>query len=72
MPFGVGHRACVGMGVAMVELQVIALETAAAFELGVSKKQRLVPRAGITLNAPEMLLDVDLSNANSHASYIAA
>lgn len=72
MPFGVGHRACVGMGVAMVELQIIALELAAAFDLRSAPKSNLRPRAGITLNAPEMVIHSRLREPYRHSHERAA
>lgn len=62
MPFGVGHRACVGMGVALVELQIIALNLSAAFRLyePVELGHQLKPRAGITLNAPRMTMEIEV------------
>lgn len=65
LPFGAGPRACVGMGVAILELQLIALEFAAAFDLEVLDDLRnLKPKSGITLSAPSIpvgvhVLDVD-------------
>jgi cytochrome P450 len=50
MPFGYGARACVGMMVSTIELQVMALEFAAAFAIGVvSKVPPDPPRPSVTL-----------------------
>lgn len=53
LPFGAGPRACVGMGVALLELQLIALEFASAFEFeSVKPWHTHRPTPGITLSSP--------------------
>ena len=53
MPFGAGKRACVGMGLAFLELQLITLEMAASFDFTCKNEGRIPkPHTGITLNAP--------------------
>lgn len=55
LPFGGGPRACVGMGVAMLELQLLALEIAAAYQLsGVVAKPAPEPKASVTLIPPQI------------------
>ncbi len=50
MPFGYGARACVGMMVSTIELQIMALEFAAAFHLRVvSKVPADPPKPSVTL-----------------------
>jgi cytochrome P450 len=57
MPFGAGARACVGMGVSLLELHLITLELAGAFNFNqMTPDVELAPRAGITLNAPKMMI----------------
>jgi cytochrome P450 len=59
LPFGAGARACVGMGVSLLELHLVALEFASAFNFSSLSDPRLnMPKAGITLNAPQMVLGV--------------
>ncbi|WP_427026443.1 cytochrome P450 (plasmid) [Aureimonas ureilytica] len=53
VPFGVGPRACVGIGLAMLELQVLVLELASTFELAASTTARaLTPKPSVTLIPP--------------------
>ncbi|WP_349359257.1 cytochrome P450 [Stappia sp.] len=53
-PFGAGPRACVGMGLALLELQLIALEMAASFELSVLPGQNLRPNPMVMLMPPRI------------------
>jgi len=55
VPFGAGPRACVGMGVAMMELQLLALELASAYQLvDVNVEPAPQPRAAVTLVPPQI------------------
>jgi cytochrome P450 len=66
VPFGAGPRACVGMGVAMLELQLLALEMAAAYRFtGVSPNPAPWPKASVTLVPPAMTIDIELRQAPS-------
>jgi cytochrome P450 len=66
VPFGAGPRACAGMGVAMLELQLLALEMAAAYRFtGVSPNPAPWPKASVTLVPPAMTIDVELRQAPS-------
>ena len=61
VPFGAGPRACIGMGVAMLELQLLALELAAAYRF-VDAKPHAAPRpkASVTLIPPEITIGIRL------------
>lgn len=59
LPFGLGPRACVGMGLAMLELQLIALEFASAFSFGsVTPFPAARPIPSVTLIPPEMQIEI--------------
>ena len=61
VPFGAGPRACAGMGVAMLELQLLALEMAAAYRFtGVAPNPAPWPKASVTLIPPPMQIDIEL------------
>jgi hypothetical protein len=52
MPFGVGPRACVGLSVAMLELQPLALEFAAALEIEVATQAPAPPPKPVSTPMP--------------------
>jgi cytochrome P450 len=64
VPFGAGPRACAGMGVAMLELQLLALEMAAAYRFtGVTPNPAPWPKASVTLIPPSMNIQIELRQA---------
>ncbi|MGN1290719.1 MAG: cytochrome P450 [Bradyrhizobium sp.] len=66
IPFGAGPRACAGMGVAMLELQLLALEIAAAYRFtGVSPNPAPWPKASVTLVPPPMTIDIEVREVRS-------
>jgi cytochrome P450 len=61
LPFGAGPRVCVGMGVVMLELQLIALEMASAFDLSVTSNVPAdAPKSSITLIPPQIIMEIRL------------
>jgi cytochrome P450 len=61
IPFGAGPRACVGMGVGLLELQLLALEMAASLEFkDVSPFPAPRPKPSITLIPPPIRIEVGL------------
>jgi cytochrome P450 len=64
LPFGLGPRACVGMGLAMLELQLIALEFAAAYAFGrVTPFPAPPPLPSVTLIPPAMQIAIRVRSA---------
>lgn len=65
LPFGAGPRTCAGMGVAMLELQLLALEMAAAYRFdSVVPNPAPWPRASVTLIPPPMQIRIALRSEN--------
>lgn len=61
LPFGAGPRACVGMGLAMMELQMLALEIASAYEFGQATPSPAPwPKPSVTLIPPDMSVEIRL------------
>lgn len=61
MPFGAGPRVCVGMGVALLELQLMALEMCSAFRFeGASPSKPGWPRASVTLIPPAIEISIGI------------
>src|SRR5882724_12342566 len=68
VPFGAGPRACAGMGVAMLELQLLALEMAAAYRFtGVAPNPAPWPKASVTLIPPSMTIQIELRQERRRA-----
>ena len=61
IPFGAGPRACVGMGLGVLELQLLALEFAATLDIRLlSPFPVLPPKASVTLVPPPIELQATL------------
>jgi cytochrome P450 len=72
LPFGSGPRACVGMGLAMLELQLLALEIAAAYRFGdFSPRPAPWPKPSVTLIPPDMSIAI-LPREGMHTESAAA
>ncbi|MFG1465700.1 cytochrome P450 [Xanthobacter sp. DSM 24535] len=58
IPFGSGPRACVAMGLGLLELQLVALEFASAYQITPSSEPADRPRPSITLIPPALPLRI--------------
>jgi len=62
MPFGAGPRTCVGMRIAMLELQLLALEFASTYQLELVGEENVGwPTAALTLIPPEIRLRIQFA-----------
>lgn len=63
MPFGAGARACVGLNLAMLELQLLALAFSTSLSSEVTTQVAAPkPRASITLHPPRIVINVEPIN----------
>lgn len=68
-PFGLGGRACVGMNLANLELQILALEICAAFHVDlVSDYPAAAPHPSVTLLPPDIHLRLQPRETTAHES----
>jgi cytochrome P450 len=59
LPFGTGPRACVGMGLGMLELQLFCLEMASAYEIQIlSEVPAPLPQPAVTILPPAIKLSL--------------
>lgn len=63
IPFGVGSRACIGMGLAMIELQLMTLIFAQTFDLVSSAPLDVAPIAAVTLLPPKISITAEVAPA---------
>jgi cytochrome P450 len=69
LPFGAGPRVCIGMGVALLELQLIALQMASTFKMTIiGKPPAPRPTASVTLIPPEIRLSLRVREPDVNAS----
>jgi cytochrome P450 len=69
VPFGAGPRACVGMGLAMMEMQILALQIASSCQLAIkSATPPPIPKPSITLVPPAIEIEAQPSAILSKAS----
>lgn len=72
IPFGAGPRTCIGMGVSLLQLQVLALEIASAFEFALVGDGPLgQPKPSITLIPPRMEMTIRPRDLPKQASVAA-
>ena len=68
MPFGLGPRACVGIGVAMLELQLLALEFVEALDITIVETSRLrLQKRQLRLLPPSIILRVKPNTIGNNA-----
>lgn len=66
LPFGLGPRTCVGMGLATLELQLIALELSSAYAFGKVTPQPMPrPTPSVTLIPPAMQIEIRIREVAS-------
>lgn len=72
IPFGAGPRACVGMGVGLLELQLLALEMAASLEFrDATPFPAPRPKPSVTLIPPQIRIEVGLRQTVLTAAAVA-
>lgn len=72
MPFGIGPRTCIGMNVAMVELQLVALQVASSLDFELTNApQGTRPVPSVALLAPPFKLRVTAKTDAQFRRYVA-
>lgn len=72
MPFGIGPRTCIGMNVAMIELQLVALQVASSLDFTlIDAPQGTEPVPSVALLAPSFHLQVTGKTEAEFRRYVA-